>query len=120
MRKGGPAAATPSAPAAVVDKFLGKAQITITNYTLKKQKFRVYGVIPKHAVVADASPKPIRTTENYILWEVPQLNIAQKTEISYTLANLEKGDHDEAELYVEGSMTFTSWARTSGRAMKDC
>lgn len=96
---GQPATAAASTP---VDHFFAKAAVSVTNYTLKRQKFRVYAVIPRHAVVADASPKPVRKTENYILWELPQLSMTQKVDVTYTLANLEKGDHDECELYVEG------------------
>lgn len=93
---------TGAAPAAPLDHFFSKASVAITNYTLKKQKFRLYAVIPKVAVLADAEPKPDKVHESYLMWELPGLGIAQKTEVKFTLANLEKGDHDECELYVEG------------------
>ena len=95
-------AAPAAAPVAVIDHFFAKATMSVTNYTLKRQKFKMYAVIPANAVVADATPKPVKTTERYILWELPPLGIAQKVDVAYTLANLEKGDHDETELFVEG------------------
>jgi DNA topoisomerase VI subunit B len=92
----------PAAPAAPIDHYFSKASVAITNYTLKKQKFRLYAVIPKVAVLAEAEPKPDKVHENYLMWELPALGIAQKTDVKFTLANVEKGDHDECELYVEG------------------
>lgn len=96
----GKAAEAPAAPP--VDHYFSKAKVAITNYTLKRQKFRLYAVIPKHAVLADADPKPSQKHENYLAWDLPPLGIAQKAELAFALANLEKGDHDECELFVEG------------------
>lgn len=85
-----------------VDRYFAKSKIAIWNYMLKRQAFKLYAVIPQHAVVAESSLKPAKLTERFLRFDVPAIAPAQKAEIAFTLAGLEKGDYDENELYVEG------------------
>jgi DNA topoisomerase VI subunit B len=85
-----------------VDRFNAKAKVTVWNYMLKKQHFRIFALIPPHAVVAETSVKPVRVKDRYIEFDIPSIPPAQKFELSFTLAGLEKGDYDENELYVSG------------------
>jgi DNA topoisomerase VI subunit B len=85
-----------------VERFNAMSKITIWNYMLKKQHFKLFAVIPPHAVVAETSVKPKTVKDRYLEFEIPAIAPAQSFELSFTLAGLEKGDYDENELYVGG------------------
>jgi len=93
----------PEAPlAAPAERFYAKSKVTVWNYMLKKQHFRLYAVIPPHAVLAESTIKPTKLTERFVEFEVPAIAPAKKFELGFTLAGLEKGDYDENELYIDG------------------
>ena len=46
-------------------------------------------------------PKPAKITNNYIKWSLNTIQPANKTDICFELAGLEKGDFDENDLYIE-------------------
>jgi DNA topoisomerase VI subunit B len=95
-------AAAPAPTSTIKDPYLARSTIQVHNYTKRKRKMELYAVIPKHAVLAESNP-PVKTTkEAYLVWDVPALGPAEKHEIKFTLAGVEKGDFDENELFVDG------------------
>lgn len=90
------------APEREVDRFFANAKVEIWNYMLKRQKFRIFAVIPPHAVLSESSEKPKTVKERFIEFEVGPLPPAEKHELTFQLAGLEKGDYDDNELYVDG------------------
>lgn len=78
-----------------------KSNILIVNYKGKPQKFNLYAIIPKEAVVGTVEPKPKRVKDNYIQWNLEEIPSGGKIDIKFELAGLEKGDFDENDLYIE-------------------
>jgi len=78
-----------------------KSRIMIVNYKQTSQKLILYAVIPHDAVVGLVSPKPSKLTSNYIKWNLETIPPANKIDINFELAGLEKGDFDENDLYIE-------------------
>ena len=78
-----------------------KSRILVVNYKRKPQKFKLYALIPEDAVVGTIEPKPAKITSNYIKWNLETINPANKIDINFELAGLEKGDFDENDLYIE-------------------
>ena len=78
-----------------------KSRILIINYKRTSQKFNLYAVIPEDAVVGTVNPKPAKITNHYIKWSLDTIQPANKADITFELAGLEKGDFDENNLYVE-------------------
>lgn len=84
------------------ERVITKSKILIVNYKRTPQKFNLYAVIPKDAIVGTVNPKPSKITENYIKWCLDTIPPASKVDVYFELAGLEKGDYDENDLYVEG------------------
>ncbi|MGB1697901.1 MAG: DNA topoisomerase VI subunit B, partial [Thermoplasmatota archaeon] len=82
--------------------FIADAVIPITNYRIKKDKFRLFSVLPEGAVVMEADPKPKVQKEKYVAWDLSSLKPAEKLEIRLKVAGVGKGDMDGLDLYVEG------------------
>jgi DNA topoisomerase-6 subunit B len=78
-----------------------KSKILIINYKRTPQKFNLYAIIPEDSVVGTVTPKPSKITDNYIKWNLTEIQPANKVDISYELAGLSAGDFDENDLYVE-------------------
>lgn len=78
-----------------------KSSIMVVNYKRSPQKLNLYAVIPQDAVVGSVNPKPTRVTSNYIKWNLDTIPPADKIDVYFELAGLEKGDFDENDLYVE-------------------
>ena len=78
-----------------------KSKIMIINYKRSPQKFNLYTIIPEDAVVGEVSPKPVKIANNFIKWSLDTIQPADKIDISFELAGLEKGDFDENDLYIE-------------------
>ncbi len=83
------------------ENVITKSKIMVVNYKRNSQKFNLYAIIPKDAIVGTVTPKPIKITSNYIKWSFDSIQPANKVDISFELAGLEKGDFDENDLYVE-------------------
>ena len=83
------------------ENVITKSKILVVNYKHNSQKFNLYAIIPKDAVVGTVTPKPIKITNNYIKWSFNNIPPANKVDINFELAGLEKGDFDENDLYVE-------------------
>ena len=83
------------------ENVITKSKIMVVNYKRNSQKFNLYAIIPKDAVVGTVTPKPVKITSNYIKWSFDSIPPANKVDISFELAGLEKGDFDENDLYVE-------------------
>jgi len=83
------------------ENVITKSKIMVVNYKRNSQKFNLYAIIPKDAVVGTVTPKPVKITSNYIKWSFDNIPPANKVDISFELAGLEKGDFDENDLYVE-------------------
>jgi DNA topoisomerase-6 subunit B len=78
-----------------------KSKIMVVNYKRNPQKFNLYAVIPEDAVVGTVTPKPTKITNNYIKWNLDTIPPANKVDVNFELAGLEKGDFDENDLYIE-------------------
>ena len=78
-----------------------KSKIMVVNYKRNPQKFNLYAVIPEDAVVGTVIPKPAKITNNFIKWNLDTINPANKIDVIFELAGLEKGDFDENDLYIE-------------------
>ncbi|MEF8879962.1 MAG: DNA topoisomerase VI subunit B [Candidatus Thermoplasmatota archaeon] len=78
-----------------------KSKIMVVNYKGKAQKFDLYAVVPKEAVVGDVSPEPVKISDKYIKWSLPKIQPTDKIDINFELAGLEEGDLDENDLYIE-------------------
>jgi DNA topoisomerase-6 subunit B len=78
-----------------------KSKIMVVNYKRNPQKFNLYAVIPDDAVVGTVTPKPTKITNNYIKWNLDTIPPANKVDVNFELAGLEKGDFDENDLYIE-------------------
>jgi len=81
--------------------WITKSTIMVVNYKNQPQKFKLYAVIPEDAVVGTVTPKPSKVTSNYIQWNLDSIQPADKVDICFELAGLEKGDFDENDLYIE-------------------
>ncbi len=82
--------------------YLGTGTIRIINYKLKPSKFRLYAVLPEHAVFVEAEPKPKQVKERYVAWDVPVLKPTQEIELKMKIGGIGKGDLDGLDTYVEG------------------
>ena len=78
-----------------------KSKIMVVNYKRTPQKFDLYVTIPEDAVVGTVEPKPAKITDNYIKWKLDAIPSADKVDVYFELAGLEKEDFDENDLYVE-------------------
>jgi DNA topoisomerase-6 subunit B len=83
------------------ESVITKSKIMVVNYKRNSQKFNLYAIIPKDAVVGTVTPKPAKITSNYIKWSLDSIQPANKVDVNFELAGLEKGDFDENDLYVE-------------------
>jgi DNA topoisomerase VI subunit B len=81
--------------------FITKSRILVVNYKKTPQKFNLYALIPEEAVVGNVEPKPSKITDNYIKWTLNRIQPANKTDILFELAGLEKDDFDENDLFIE-------------------
>ena len=82
--------------------WITKSTIMVVNYKNKPQKFKLVAIIPEDAVVGTVNPKPMKMTDNYIKWNLETIDPADKKDIYFELAGLDKGDFDENDLYTEG------------------
>ena len=78
-----------------------KSKIMVVNYKRTPQKFDLYVIIPGDAVVGTVEPKPAKITDNYIKWKLDAIPSANKVDVYFELAGLEKEDFDENDIYVE-------------------
>jgi DNA topoisomerase-6 subunit B len=78
-----------------------KSLIRIANYKQKPQKFSLIALIPEEAILGNVSPPPIKITNHYLKWNIESIPPAQKKDICFELAGLQKDDYDENDLYVE-------------------
>jgi DNA topoisomerase VI subunit B len=81
--------------------WIAKSTIMVVNYKNKPQKFNLYAVFPKDAVVGTVTPKPTKVTDTYIKWSIDNIAPINKVDIHFELAGLNKGDFDENDLYVQ-------------------
>jgi DNA topoisomerase-6 subunit B len=77
-----------------------KSKIMVVNYKRTPQKFDLYVIIPEEAVVGTVEPKPAKITDNCIKWKLDAIPSADKVDVYFELAGLEKEDFDENDLYV--------------------
>ena len=83
------------------ESVITKSRIMVVNYKKNPQKFSLYAVIPEDAVVGNVTPKPSKITNNYIKWNLDTIKPANKVDVIFELAGLEKDDFDENDLYTE-------------------
>jgi len=72
-----------------------KSKITVVNYKQTPQTLNLYALIPEDAVVGSVTPKPSKVTNNFIKWNLVTIPPANKIDINFELAGLDKGDFDE-------------------------
>lgn len=82
--------------------WITKSTIMVVNYKNKPQNFKLYALIPADAVLGEVNPKPMKITDNYIKWDLSTIKPADKKDIYFELAGLNKEDFDENDLYIEG------------------
>jgi hypothetical protein len=85
----------------IKNSVITKSRILVVNYKRKPQKFNLYALKPQDAIVGTITPPPVKITENYIKWNLSTIKPADKIDINFELAGLEKGDFDENDLYIE-------------------
>ena len=78
-----------------------KSTIMVVNYKRTPQKFNLYALVPNDAVVGLVKPKATKITSNYIKWNLDSISPANKVDIYFELAGLQKGDLEENDLFVE-------------------
>jgi DNA topoisomerase VI subunit B len=83
------------------ESVITKSRIMVVNYKRSPQTFNLYAIIPQDSVVGNVQPKPAKITNNYIKWSLDSIKPANKVDVNFELAGLEKGDFDENDLYVE-------------------
>jgi DNA topoisomerase-6 subunit B len=81
--------------------WITKSTVIVVNYKDKPQKFKLYATIPEDATVGTVKPKPTEITDNYIKWNLDSIPSADKIDIYFEIAGLDKGDFDENDLFVE-------------------
>ena len=81
--------------------WITKSTVMVVNYKDQTQKFNLYAVIPEDAVIGNVTPKPTKITDNYIKWNLDTIPPADKRDIYFELAGLDKEDFDENDLYIE-------------------
>jgi DNA topoisomerase-6 subunit B len=81
--------------------WITKSTIMVVNYKNQPQKFNLYAIIPEDAVVGNVTPKPTKIANRYIKWNLGTISSANKVDIAFELAGLNKEDFDENELYIE-------------------
>jgi DNA topoisomerase-6 subunit B len=81
--------------------WIAKSTIMVVNYKSKPQKFNLYALFPKDAVVGDVKPKPTKVTDRFIKWNLDSIDPTNKIDIYFELAGLNKGDFDENDLYIQ-------------------
>jgi len=81
--------------------WIAKSTIMLVNYKNKPQKFNLYAVFPKDALLGTVSPKPTKVTDTYIKWDIDNIAPINKVDIYFELAGLNKGDFEENDLYVQ-------------------
>jgi len=81
--------------------WITKSTVLVVNYKNTPQKFNLYALIPEDAVVGNVAPKPVKITNHYIKWNLEKIDPANKVDISFELAGLDKEDFDENDLYIE-------------------
>ncbi len=83
------------------ESVITKSRIMVVNYKRSPQTFNLYAIIPQDSVVGNVQPKPVKITNNYIKWSLDGIKPANKVDVNFELAGLEKGDFDENDLYIE-------------------
>ena len=78
-----------------------KSMIRIANYKSNPQSFNLIALIPEDAIVGEISPKPVEVTKRYLKWKLEPIPPANKKDVIFELAGLQKDDFDENDLYVE-------------------
>jgi len=78
-----------------------KSMIRIANYKSNPQSFNLIALIPEDAIVGEISPKPVEVTKRYLKWKLEPIPPANKQDVIFELAGLQKDDFDENDLYVE-------------------
>ena len=81
--------------------WITKSTILVANYKKTPQKFTLYALIPQDAIIGTITPKPTKITDHYIKWQLTEIPPANKIDIQFELAGLNKGDFDENDLYIE-------------------
>ena len=81
--------------------WIAKSTIMLVNYKNKPQKFNLYAVFPKDALLGTVSPKPTKVTDTYIKWDIDNIAPINKVDIYFELAGLNKGHFEDNDLYVQ-------------------
>ncbi len=77
-----------------------RVKIGVTNYTLHSKTFGLYLRFPSTALIEDASPQLDESKAGLIAWKL-RLGPNDSIAISLRMGNLELGDYDMVECYVD-------------------
>ncbi len=88
----------------VYEKGRHKVTLEVYNYTSASKKLTLHVVIPLEALdAASLNPKPSEIKpDGKLAWKLPRIPTTSSSVLGYELKGLEKGDYEEAELYVSG------------------
>jgi DNA topoisomerase-6 subunit B len=81
-----------------------KVSVEIHNFTPTGKRFTLHAVVPSGALdESSVSPSPSDLKpDGKIAWKLPRIPATSSLVVTYELQGLERGDYDEAELYVSG------------------
>lgn len=79
-----------------------KVTISVTNFTEKSKKFKIYLVLPMDVKRVFPGEKPKDNLESKVVWEVGKLTPLEKKEFTVALEGMDRDEYDENEFYMEG------------------
>ncbi len=78
-----------------------RVELTVTNYRLRQDKFKLMVSLPP-GVVTRVEPENATRKGQRLIWPVQGLGPTESCTMSFEVTGLEKGDYDEAQVYVTG------------------
>ncbi|MFQ5838247.1 MAG: DNA topoisomerase VI subunit B [Thermoplasmata archaeon] len=79
-----------------------KVSVEVHNFTPVSKRFTLHAIVPLEALDSSSlTPRPSEIKpDGKIAWKLPRIAAISSMSIGYELQGLEKGDYEEAELYV--------------------
>ena len=78
-----------------------RVELTVTNYRLRQDRFELMVTLPP-GLVTKVEPDSAKQKGQRLVWPVQGLGPTESCTLSFEVTGLEKGDYDEAEVYVSG------------------
>ncbi len=83
------------------DKGTTNVKLTVTNYRLRQDKFELMVALPP-GILTRIDPPEGRQKGQRLVWPVEGLGPTRSCTMTFEMTGLEKGDYDEAQVYVSG------------------